>query len=277
MIFSKFLSFWRKYSSKQEDLFSYAKKEKRLNKKKNLSSNDSHMGLQSQTSDENKKQRRKPWLWLMGAILLFIFSFSIGYVIGKRNEFASVNRDIVIYLLKTKNRRQRAYWKKLQNGRIYLAQNTEIDPHYDPFSDDDENYIDLDNVRRIDLIPPKKEETKKKRKLRADEKRFLGRYRIVVSQHRGLFYVYRTRKGKLGASVRFTNWGKQKMEFLYSVRVWEKKIHFRRICRAKRCFHIGSNRALNQKFVGSISKNRKKIIGSYTGGQSGSRWSANRY
>ena len=153
----------------------------------------------------------------------------------------------------------------------------EDDPHYDPFGNEGP-YIELDKVRRIDLFaPPKKELKKSSRELRIDEKRFLGRYRMRLSHHRGLFYIYRARKGGLGASVRFTNWGKQRMEFLRSVRVWKNKIYFRRLCKGKRCVEIGAGRALNQKFEGILSPNRKKITGSYTGGQSGSHWQALRY
>ena len=254
----------------QGDLFEYAYQEQNRIKREQKREPKTHF------QEKSKKSRKKILLLIPFFLLIFAGSFAGGYLTGKKEFYCEIERRAFIYPFPRANRKL-SYVQGLKKGRLYLARSEEEeDPHYDPFGNG-EPYIELDKVRRIDLFPPPKKVKKHSRKLRVDEKRFLGRYRIRVSHHRGLFYIYRSKKGGLGAGVRFTNWGKQRMEFLRSVRVWKNKIYFRRLCRGRRCSEIGAGRALNQKFEGTLSSNRKKIIGAYTGGQSGSRWQASRY
>ena len=269
----KALPFWNKGKKngeeEQGDLFEYAYQEQKRIKKEGTS--------QAESYSQKEAGRKKKFLFLP---LFLLFSMAAGfagaYVVEKKDSECEIERKAFIYPFRRK--RQLSYIQKLEDGRLHLARSEEKkDPHYDPFGNQGP-YIDLDKVRRIDLFPPlAKKESSPSRELRTEEKRFLGRYRMQVSQHRGLFYIYRSKRGGLGASVRFTNWGKQRMEFLGSVRVWKNKIYFSRSCRGKRCSEIGSGRILNQKFEGSLSRNRKQILGTYTGGQSGSRWRAIRY
>lgn len=266
----KHFRFWAKYRAKPEtqqgDLFVYASQERKKIEKKKLRG----------SKTISQKSKRKGFLLLSILPFLVLASFTGGYLIGEERLRCEIKRKAFIYPFRKRGRS--SYIQALQSGRLYLMRaEEEEDPHYDPF-DSGGAYIELDQVRRIDLFPPP--ETLKRassRKLRVDEKRFLGRYRIRMSQHRGLFYIFPSRKGGLGASVRFTNWGKQRMEFLKSVRVWKNKIYFRRSCRGKRCSEIGAGHVINQKFEGRLSSDRKKITGTYTGDQSHSRWQALRY
>ena len=268
--FLKALRFWSRGKTKAEeqqgDLFEYAHEEQKRIKKE-----------EPKTEGPSQKEgRKKRYAFLLPFLLFFAGSFVGGYLLGKEEASCKIERRAFIYPFR--RTKKLSYIQKLEKGRLYLARSEkEKDPHYDPFESEGP-YIELDKVRRIDLFPPLlKEEKSSNRELRLDEKRFLGRYRIQVSHHRGLFYIYRSKRGGLGASIRFTNWGKQRMEFLRSVRAWKNKIYFKRTCRGKRCVEIGAGRALNQKFEGRLSPKRKKIVGTYTGGQSGSRWNAFRY
>ncbi len=144
--------------------------------------------------------------------------------------------------------------------------------------------ISLDQVRRIDLLPkePVKKLTEKKKsrpnnsshKLNLAERRFLGRYRVNVTDHKAILHVYKTRRGRIGALLKFLNWGNRRNEYLYGVRVKGRYIYFKRTCNGKRCAEIGANRPIRQSFKGIMSPDNRRISGIYKGGQNGSRWSA---
>ena len=200
-------------------------------------------------------------------LFLIAFFFSLGYYFGQKRAIFSINREAIVHTSKSKAKIH-MLWKDLANNTLFLE--NLANQKYE------KKEVDLRNVRKIILYPPPKPQ-EEIRELRKDEKNFLGRYRIQVGLHKGLFYIYKRRTGRIGASVRFTNWGKQEVEFLQNVRVWKNKIYFRRRCKGKRCFEIGSSLPINQKFQGKLFANRKEIVGVYSGGHSGSQWKAKRY
>ncbi len=202
------------------------------------------------------------------------------FLIGKtQGSECKIDRKASLWLYQ--GGKEKGHLHSLSDNQLVLSSTTankSSKKKENPETEEEADFlVPLDNVRRIDLGPPPiQEETY--HQLSANEKRFIGRYRLQVSQHRGLFYIYRSsRSGRLNASLRFTNWGRQKLEFLHGVRVRGNTIFFQRLCRGKNCLRIGASRNLNQKFEGTLYKDRKTISGHYSGGQSGSLWKAKRY
>ena len=270
----------------QGDLFEYASREEKMEQEREQKEEESEKRLSANSTEiltghraSQHKGNSRLSVWMIICFLLLLCSFTGGYILGKKNVVNKIERRAFIYPYNKIKRL--TYIKGLHSGRLYLARGAsqnEEDPHYDPFGNDGP-YLELDKVRRIDFFKPEKKEKEKKlnRPLRKDEKRFLGKYRIHVSEHRGLFYIYKSSSGRLGASVRFTNWGTQRMEFLRNVRVWKNMIYFKRYCKGKLCVKIGTTKSINQTFKGKLDKEKKSIIGTYTGSQSGSRWKARRF
>ena len=126
----------------------------------------------------------------------------------------------------------------------------------------------LDEVKRIDFF----KKPDKKRELSKNEKRFLGRYSVIVGTFKGRLVFYKKRNGYLGGYLQFSNWGKGKREYLRKIRVRGKKITFTRSCSGAKCSKIGSNRAFFQKYKGSLKG--KDIYGTYGGNLSSGRWRA---
>ncbi len=229
----------------------------------------------SQPSSQGPEPQKKRIYLNKRALVLYyglglLLAFALGYVAAQLRGNV-IDRKAVIYSFE--GARIPAWWAKLALGKLSFF------PEKTQGRQAKKQSIDLDLVRRIDLYPPKKKEEPAKTVyvLSDDEKAFLGRYRLKTNSYRGLLYIYRNRKGRLSASLRFTNWGKQVMEFLRRVRVRGRRISFLRSCSAKSCARIGSGRNLRQEFYGLLSKDRRKITGKYTGGQSGSFWEATRY
>ena len=181
----------------------------------------------------------------------------------------TIQRDAVIYPFN--GRKKQVYLQQLSEGDLELYTNrASANAPFWEFQDS--NKVSLNDIRRIDLKPiPKEEEYNK---LTVYEKRFLGRYNLKVSHHKGILTLYRRRNGRLGGMLQFTNWGNRRPEHLYAMRVNGGKIRFRRSCSGRSCARIGATQAINQKFMGKLSSNRRAITGSYSGGYSGSRWSA---
>ncbi len=200
--------------------------------------------------------------------LLFIF-FSMGYCLGRKQNENQVNRKATIYRYNAPT--ITSFWKSYSKKKLILSEVSKGVPLL--FS---ENFtIEMDSVKRIDMDPPEELEPKERENnLSEDEKYFLGRYKTQVSQHSGYLTFYLTKNGHLGGSIRFTNWGKGKAEYLTNIRVLKNNIRFHRSCSGAKCLEIGTLIPLNQNFEGTLSKDRHKIEGTYTGGKSNSRWEA---
>lgn len=244
-LLNKALSLLRKTNTKQSELFS----------KEQLSS-----------SSKEKKKRR----FIFGAF--FVGTFGLGYFLGGLNGAGIIKRDGVIYHFK--GRTKRVYLQQLNDGNLEVyASRAQASAPFWEFEDSDK--IALDGVRRIDLKAPEKEE-ESYHEITPAEKRFLGRYNVQVSRHKGILTLYRRSNGKVGGVVRFTNWGRRRAEHLYGISINGRKIRFRRFCRGRSCARIGATQAINQKFTGKLSSDRRSITGTYSGGFSGTLWSGQR-
>ncbi|MCE9596474.1 MAG: hypothetical protein K8S54_00760 [Spirochaetia bacterium] len=105
---------------------------------------------------------------------------------------------------------------------------------------------------------------------------FLGTYRIDVSGHKGLLYIYSLPGGYPGATLHFQNWGKHIPEPLGNVAIQGNRIYFVRSCAGRRCSEIGATGPFRQEYNGELSQDGANLVGQYSGGQSGSGWVANR-
>ena len=106
--------------------------------------------------------------------------------------------------------------------------------------------------------------------------RYLGVYRVEVSGHKAMLYIYVMKTGGMGGSIRFTEWGRREIEYLKGVRVANNKITFIRSCQGLECARIGSPSVIYQVYNGTLNSEGTVIEGQYTGGQSSSNWNATR-
>ncbi len=211
--------------------------------------------------------------WVAIGLFCFLSAYAGGILLQENDSFCKIDREAIVYRFGQSTKKGRI--QGISNGKVKLVYSKEKQLFAGNSFD-----IHLNDIRRIDLKPLEKEKKDKSQNvhnLSLARRKFLGRYRLKVSMHRGLFYVYHRKNGKLGASLRFTNWGNQVMEFLYAVQVQGNQIKFRRFCKGRRCREIGTNRLMRQDFKGTISKNLRKITGTYTGNQSSGKWTAQRY
>ncbi|MBL8019954.1 MAG: hypothetical protein JNM27_09840 [Leptospirales bacterium] len=105
---------------------------------------------------------------------------------------------------------------------------------------------------------------------------FIGTYRVDVSGHKGLLYIYSLPGGSPGATIHFQNWGKHVPEPLGNVVIQGNRIYFLRSCSGRRCAEIGATAAFRQEYTGELSPDGTLLNGQYSGGQSGSGWVATR-
>ena len=257
-------------TKEQEDLFEYVLSQK----EKTLHGETSHK-QKSHTEEKESKKRSLflLWRWVAVGLCCFLSAYVGSIVLQKNDSFCKIGREAIVYRFGQSTKKGRI--QGISNGKVKLVQSKEKQ-----LFAGNSFYIHLDDIRRIDLKPlekEKKDKSQNDRNLSLARRKFLGRYRLRVSMHRGLFYIYRRKNGKLGASLRFTNWGNQVMEFLYAVRVQGSQIQFRRSCKGRRCREIGTNRIMRQDFKGTISKDLRTIQGAYTGNQSSGKWTAKRY
>ncbi|HNN59009.1 MAG TPA: hypothetical protein PKK45_09370 [Leptospiraceae bacterium] len=103
---------------------------------------------------------------------------------------------------------------------------------------------------------------------------FLGTYKVDVSGHQGLLYIYSLPSGGPGATIHFQNWGRRVPEPLFAVQTAGNRITFVRACQAQRCQEIGAPGPFRQDYQGTLSDDAKRLEGTYTGGQSASTWRA---
>ncbi len=95
---------------------------------------------------------------------------------------------------------------------------------------------------------------------------FLGTYRMDVSGHQGVLYIYSLPSGGPGATIHFQNWGKRVPEPLFAVQILNNRITFVRACQGARCQEIGATGPFRQDYQGVLSDDARTIEGTYTGG-----------
>lgn len=105
---------------------------------------------------------------------------------------------------------------------------------------------------------------------------FIGTYRVDVSGHKGILYIYSLPGGSPGATLHFQNWGKHIPEPLANVTIQGNRIYFVRSCAGRRCAEIGATGPFRQDYTGELTPDGVTLSGQYTGGQSGSGWVATR-
>jgi len=105
---------------------------------------------------------------------------------------------------------------------------------------------------------------------------FIGTYRAEVSGHKAILYIYALQNGAPGATIHFQNWGNKIPEPLWNVAIQGNRIAFSRGCLGRRCQEIGAPGPFRQDYSGEINPDATQISGQYSGGQSGSGWTATR-
>lgn len=219
--------------------------------------------------EEEERKRKNLLLLLLILLLLLPIAFIGGYIFSDFKS-CSIERKGIIHT--DDGAQVSVLIRKLHNFTIVAGSEDQNGP---------EQKFDLQKVTRIDFLKeeiepedvPVDQETSD-RELTADEKRFLGRYLADISGHRATMFVYATKKGYVGISLKFHNWGRGEIEYMRRVRVRGNNISFLRSCSGSECARIGSPAPIRQNYEGSISEDLIKIEGSYGGGQNASRWSA---
>ncbi|EPG65879.1 LIC20036 family protein [Leptospira wolffii] len=139
---------------------------------------------------------------------------------------------------------------------------------------DPDSEIPLETVEKIEFIEDAQSLGTSEVPLSDAEKAFVGTYKLQVGVHKGALSIFPRKTGGIGATMRFTNWGRGSNEILTGVRVSGKSIRFIRSCSGSRCSEIGSNTPFTQTYTGDLDG--KKILGAYQGTNSSGRWTAER-
>ncbi|MEI1279437.1 hypothetical protein V6Z05_14000 [Leptospira venezuelensis] len=134
--------------------------------------------------------------------------------------------------------------------------------------------IPLETVEKIEFLEDAQSLNPNQVPLSDSEKSFVGTYKIQIGIHKGVLSIFPRKTGGIGATLRFTNWGKGSNEILTGIRVTGKSIRFVRSCAGARCSEIGSNVPFTQTYTGDLDG--KKIQGAYQGTNSSGRWLAER-
>nr|WP_210410882.1 hypothetical protein [Leptospira sarikeiensis] len=134
--------------------------------------------------------------------------------------------------------------------------------------------LPLETVEKIEFLEDAQSLSPNQVPLSDTEKPFVGTYKLQVGVHKGILSIFPRKTGGIGATLRFTNWGKGSNEILLGVKVTGKTIKFVRSCSGARCSEIGSNVPFNQTYTGDLDG--KKISGVYQGTNSSGRWIAER-
>lgn len=239
------------------DLFEYARLKIEEEKSEDL----------QELKEEEERKRRNLILILLILLLFLPIAFLGGYILADTSTSCEIERHAIIHTLDGK--KEKTLIQKLSD--LTIITNPETD-------NNTEKRFDLASISRIDFldepIENDTEEDENIRELTADEKKFLGRYVANISGHKATMYVYATKKGYIGISLKFHTWGRGVSEYMRQVRVNGDTISFRRSCKGVECARIGSPSPIRQFYEGTISDDLIKIEGRYEGGQNASRWSA---
>ncbi|TGK01959.1 hypothetical protein EHQ53_14570 [Leptospira langatensis] len=134
--------------------------------------------------------------------------------------------------------------------------------------------IPLETVEKIEFLEDAQSLNSNQVSLSDQEKSFVGTYKLQVGIHKGVLSIFPRKTGGIGASLRFTNWGKGTNEYLTGIKVTGKSIRFVRSCSGAKCSEIGSSTPFTQTYTGDLDG--KKIQGAYQGSNSSGRWIAER-
>ncbi len=250
------------------DLFEYA----RLQARERDRTYDDSLSRPKKEPEQEGKNRS---LWILLLLLLLPLFFLLGFMSGNSLSRCSVERYGILH--SKDGNRQRAYLEEVGEGKMrYIPlQGEEVLSGKEEAPPSES--VEVAQLVRIDFLPdPVPEEEEPPVEVPPEVRRFLGKYSINVSGHRGYLILYVTKKGYPAGTLRFTTWGRGAPEILKWVRIRGNHISFVRSCTGAECARIGATTPIRQVFNGELKEDGRLIEGTYSGGSNASGWEAKR-
>lgn len=249
------------------DLFEYARRQSAsADGNRGPAASVPEAGDEDRDEERAKNRKRSRLLALLLLLMLLLpLMFYLGTLFG-REEGCRVGRSGIVY--GPGEAQQKARLDHISDGRLFFSLEGAGEP----------GDLALADISRIDFLPDpgKAKEPEMEHQPTEAERRFLGSYRVNISGHQGDLWIYTTKTGYTGATLRFATWGRRAPEYLKGVRIEGNRIQFVRSCSGAECARIGSPAPFRQIYSGEMDMDGRLIEGNYTGGQNASGWKAYR-